>query len=918
MNKYILYAFGAATLFAASGCSDDAGVSPVEATRAGALAVTGQAFGKGLPGIAHIKVDDSVAQEMQNVSATRAGGISPSSFPSSVATTLLDIEATDIEPLFIEDSRFKKRHHQAGLDRWYIVRFDKNKDLKTVMNKLAANPKFNVVEEVFKATIPNKRATPADPALMSRAAAAGMPFNDPLLSKQWHYQNFGTTSKAVEGADINLFEAWKLTTGKPDVIVSVVDGGIDITHPDLKESLWVNTKEIPGNGIDDDGNGYVDDIYGYNFSSNRGTITLDDVGHGTHVAGTIAARNNNGIGVGGVAGGDGTPESGVRVMSCQIFEGENGGDGARATVYGADNGAVISQNSWGYNYPGPGSIPASMKTAIDYFIKYAGCDDEGNQLPDSPMKGGVVIYAAGNDDRDYQAYPGAYAPVIAVSAMAPDWKKAWYTNRGDWVDIMAPGGDEFYGAGMVYSTVPASLYNGTQYAYMQGTSMACPHVSGIAALVVSKLGRQGFTNEELKQRLENSFRPADINANNPQYAGRLGNGYIDAARAMDINQNKKPGNVTDITAEATFTTLNLSWKAVTDEDDGTASKYLVYVSDKEISEENHAGVEPVTVNGSGHNAGDVITHTVSGLKDGTEYYVGIKAVDRWGLTSELVVKTLSTKKNNPPAITNIPSELVRVSGGEVKKFTVKATDPDGQKVTIKVEGETRGVSATLKADGNVDFSLRAVAPVGKYSIKLTATDELGASVSVEIPFEVYIYQPPTLTKAITDLIVGKDKGVQEIDLDQHFIYDKGGKFEFAVTSSNSAVAAAAIKNEGGSHKLVITPVKKGEATINVKLADGDDRADARFAVRVVDNSDAVVYQLYPLPAKTNLNVLLNPSVQKATLTVRSILGEKVLTRNVSSVGTDPVVLNVRKLAAGTYTLVVETGLGTFKKVFIKQ
>lgn len=145
-------------------------------------------------------------------------------------------------------------------------------------------------------------------------------------------------------------------------------------------------------------------------------------------------------------------------MSCQIFEGANGsGQGAGATVYGANNGAVISQNSWGYDYPGPGNIPASIREAIDYFIKYAGCDNDGKQLPNSPMKGGVVIYAAGNDDKDYLSYPSAYPPVISVSAMAPNWEKAWYTNRGDWVDIMAPGGDEYFTNGMVYSTVTGIL-----------------------------------------------------------------------------------------------------------------------------------------------------------------------------------------------------------------------------------------------------------------------------------------------------------------------------------------------------------------------------------------------------------------------------------------------------------------------------
>lgn len=215
-------------------------------------------------------------------------------------------------------------------------------------------------------------------------------------------------------------------------------------------------------------------------------------------------------------------------MSCQIFAGKLSGSSGAAIKYGADNGAVISQNSWGYTYPGVSRIPASDKAAIDYFIKYAGCDELGNQLPNSPMKGGIVIFAAGNDDKDYLAYPGAYSAVVSVSAMAPNFKKAWYTNRGAWVSIMAPGGDQYFGQrGQVLSTLP-----GNKYGYMQGTSMACPHVSGIAALALSRYGGKGFTNTELTRRITTALRAEKIDEINPDYKGRLGAGYIDANRAV--------------------------------------------------------------------------------------------------------------------------------------------------------------------------------------------------------------------------------------------------------------------------------------------------------------------------------------------------------------------------------------------------
>ena len=170
-------------------------------------------------------------------------------------------------------------------------------------------------------------------------------------------------------------------------------------------------------GVDDDGNGYIDDVYGYNFADNKGGAPVPDADfHGTHVAGTVAARNNNGIGVCGVAGGDGTPNSGVRIMSTGVFSGKRGQGGfAKAFVYAADNGAVISQNSWGNQ--APGRTPGSYRDAIDYFIKYAGCDNDGNQLADSPMKGGVVIIASGNSNSEERYAPGEYGPAIAVLSL---------------------------------------------------------------------------------------------------------------------------------------------------------------------------------------------------------------------------------------------------------------------------------------------------------------------------------------------------------------------------------------------------------------------------------------------------------------------------------------------------------------------
>ena len=155
----------------------------------------------------------------------------------------------------------------------------------------------------------NGRGIPGEmvyrPAAIGAARPSDEPFDDPGLPQQWHYNNEGSIRRAVEGADIDLFEAWKTTAGDPAVIVAIMDGGVQWDHPDLAANMWVNEAELNGApGVDDDGNGYVDDVYGYNFDKDTGAI--EPGGHGTHCAGTIAAVNNNGIGVCGVAGGTGT------------------------------------------------------------------------------------------------------------------------------------------------------------------------------------------------------------------------------------------------------------------------------------------------------------------------------------------------------------------------------------------------------------------------------------------------------------------------------------------------------------------------------------------------------------------------------------------------------------------------------------
>lgn len=433
------------------------------------------------------------------------------------------------------------------LDKWLLVSFDESLTNGEVAEALAADSRVVRVEydlpmkriEGKKVPMPESRPEPT--------RSVSMPFNDPELSWQWHYYNDGTLEPELckEGADINLLNAWKYTAGDSRVIVAVCDGGVMAEHKDLADNMWVNEAEKSGQeGKDDDGNGYVDDIYGYNFCANNGKIIADS--HGTHVAGTISAVNNNGYAVCGIAGGTGNGD-GVKIMSIQIFEGENGCYShqiAKGIKYAADNGAVIINNSWGYdpynNYTGDNEYEhydSVLKDAFTYFKEKARLD--------GVMEGGLVVFAAGNETYPESAYPAAHRDYISVSAMSSDYTATYYTNYGPGVNVCAPGGDEYYGTYLTISSVSTTEKDG--YEYMQGTSMACPHVSGCAALAVSYALKQGYTltADELHRLILTSVH--DINPYQTgskqyfdfqagqyidiplvPYAGKLGSGYIDA------------------------------------------------------------------------------------------------------------------------------------------------------------------------------------------------------------------------------------------------------------------------------------------------------------------------------------------------------------------------------------------------------
>lgn len=402
--------------------------------------------------------------------------------------------------------------HKYGLHRWYMVSFPKSSSVERVAEGMA---RLNAVKGVQFNTEYERKFGSEAPIAWKPFEGRGygefnLPFNDPMLVDQWHYINNKDMSVAETsrtGADINVKNAWGLTAGDPRIIVAVCDEGVKYTHPDLADNMWVNEGEIPGNGIDDDKNGYVDDIHGWNFLSTEKYPKViswnepGDVSHGTHVAGTVAAVNNNGIGISGVAGGTGKGD-GCRIMSCQVFSGSSSataGARARAYHYAAQMGASVLQCSYGQE---GGYMTSDNTFETTYAVEFAALRyfrDYGNQKNGSPVNKNIIVFAAGNDGTPMSGYPAAHKEIISVTAFGPDYLPTNYTNYGPGSNIAAPGGDVSINmsttserAQILSTTAVESANYDSNYGWMQGTSMACPHVSGVVALGLSyalKIGK---------------------------------------------------------------------------------------------------------------------------------------------------------------------------------------------------------------------------------------------------------------------------------------------------------------------------------------------------------------------------------------------------------------------------------------------
>ena len=773
-----------------------------------------------------------------------------------------------IRRTFAHGGRYEDRMRRAGLHLWLDVEFDEAIPLTKAGGSLLDVEGVELVEFM---------------PVTSRSDVS-YPFDDPNLKKQWHYWNKGNVLTGLEaGCDVNVFPAWERgVVGSGNVVVAVIDGGVDFNHEDLAGNMWEG-KDTLGNTI-----------HGYNFVYDSYTINPES--HGTHVAGTIAAVNNNGIGVSGIAGGNAAEGiKGASIMSCQIFDGEDGGNGAAAIVWAANNGAVIAQNSWGYPHeenPDLTDTPEYMKAAIDYFNSSAGCDEEGNQLPDSPMKGGVVFFSAGNESRS-MGYPASYQECIAVSGIAGDYTLAYYSNFGDWVDISAPGGDA-YKSQYVYSTVVNDSYDS-----YQGTSMACPHVSGVAALILSEFGGPGFTREDLIDRLLTTA--ADISLP----ADEMGAGMVDASAAVAHYGEDLP-NVPVYAGYDDLSGTSLRLKYLMPEDNnGVECKKVDFYYSLESFDKVSEQLTKTTQSTTALHAGDTLYFTIDKLTYNTTYYFSVIGCDLYDNPSVLSENTkITTRDNLAPVIEALDGADLTLKKFMTSKFKFSVTDPENELKEVGYDNATDSDVLTKENDVYIlTIDARAI-PAGTYRSRIYASDAAGKSSECEIVFVVEENSAPEQVAQFENILFTARSKTRTIELSEYISDPDGESLEYSVVSSSESVAKVSVSKG----TLTVNSVAFGTAEVTITATDAlQKNVTATFKVVVRDGTKAV--DVYPNPVKDGKLYFRTSQHEEVDVFISGSSGAVIYDSKAVADPFDPVAIDISGAVPGVYNVKVTTASG---------
>ena len=825
-----------------------------------------------IPGEAKVYLSEEMTAIVEEAAAM--GGVVTKS--SALNDLVSSLGITSMRRLFPDAGEFEERTRREGLHRWYMITFDEEIPVTKAGEQLLSLPGV----EIFS---PSRRIRPC----------AKTP-NDKYWSYMWPlYSSNG----------INVQEVWeKYTTGNPDVIVCVVDGGIDLNHEDL---AWNCLSE-----------GH------YNYIDRNKTITGHD--HGSHVAGTIAAVSNNNKGVTGIAGGDyAAGKHGISLLSHQVFKTQGnsdvGGGFETAIKEGADHGALISQNSWGYSfdYNDDGYITGNelndakssfenpdpaFVSAVNYFIKYAGCDNKGVQLPGSLMKGGVVIFAAGNDNILYGP-PANYEPCIAVGATDNRGSRCSFSDYGDWVDICAPGDD-------IASTIPSN-----QYALFGGTSMACPHVSGVAALLISHFGGPGYTNDQLKEALLGGARQIPASTGSKPIGPLL-----DAMGAFKMGDSVDPVKVEDYTASVSGNSV-----IVTLTTNGSYF-YNVYASTNRslianLNPENPAtGVFSAVKSVSNPDvlSGEELKVQLAGLSFQTTYYitvVGSNYAKRYAEAGP--IKQVTTATNNPPVLGG-NAKIGTFHQFENISIPMEIYEPDGNEMEVTYTNSPNiGRGKLVKVGDQWMFELNCqLSQPGTFKMNVTATDEYGLVTRKEYSYEVLQNVAPVVSTPFDDCQLAAKGEKIVIGIPEHFTDADGEPLSYMVTVMNESIVSASLDE---NNQLTIQALANGMTELRVAATDAlMERADA--VIRVLVRKPTEDFSIYPESTVLGPSLTVLPSTAEAATNIRLITsaGSVVYQYNGTLSAFNPLTIDTSAISPGVYILVVTHDGITHKKTLIKK
>ncbi|MEM7478096.1 MAG: Ig-like domain-containing protein [Planctomycetota bacterium] len=644
-----------------------------------------------------------------------------------------------------------------------------------------------------------------------RMQAAAVP-NDQFYSVLWGMPNIG--------AEL----AWDTRTDSSAVIVGVIDSGVEYDHPDLADNIWTNSGEIDGNGIDDDGNGYVDDFYGYDFD-NDDSDPRDDNGHGTHVAGTIGAKGNNSIGVAGV-GWD------ASIMSLKVIGNGSNADVARAIDYATDNGAKITNNSYGYagtNVGGSQAISNAIGRAKNAGVLYiVAAGNSRTNIPASDMDGNFNSWPA--------EYSKVHDNVITVAAIDSDGSFASYSHWGDEsVQIAAPG------------TQIGSTYTNGGYVYSSGTSMAAPHVAGAAALLWAERPDLDYL----------GIKDAILSTARPDHLSLVGNGVLDLGAAMDLiagggSQNQSPNADND--------------SATVNEDESVAIAVLNNDSDPDGDSLSVDSFSQGS-NGSVSNSGGILTYTPDANFNGSDSFTYMVGDGNGGTDTASVNVTVTPVNDNPVA--NNDSASTNEDVAVVINVVNNDTDIDGDSLIVSAVTNGSSGNVTDNGDGTVTYSPNP-GFFGNDSFSYTisdgsATDTATVNVTVN-----EVTNPPNAEDDSLTLDEDTQGSVAVLDNDS----DPDGDsltIQSFTQGSNGAVAIS-------GNDLVYTPNANfnGSDSFSYTINDGSGNTDsATVAVTVTPVNDNPVANddsaTTDQDVAVDINVLGNDSdVDGDSLTVASV------------------------------------------------